>query len=147
MIIEGEDGKTHINIYSKGKTELGRLLSNFAYSPFECEEGKFYSIEGYWYWLGTRDEVLKTLSGYQAKKYGQSLNRIYEVEQFEDKIRIAMVLKVNSNPKLFDLLLDSDLPFTHYYVFNGYRRDAGYEWIVQYWELIRKKIKDLSDND
>jgi len=145
MIIEGEDGKTHINIYSKGKTELGRLLSNFAYSPFECEEGKFYSIEGYWYWLGTRDEVLKTLSGYQAKKYGQSLNRIYKVKDFEDKIRIAMVLKVNSNPKLFDLLLDSDLPFTHYYVFNGYRKDAGHEWIVQYWELIRKRIKDLSN--
>jgi hypothetical protein len=26
-----QDGTTHINIYSKGKTELGRFLTNFAY--------------------------------------------------------------------------------------------------------------------
>jgi len=30
-MIEGIDGETHINIYSKGKTEIGRWLSNFSY--------------------------------------------------------------------------------------------------------------------
>lgn len=29
------DGIDHINVYSKGKTELGKLLSNFARTPFE----------------------------------------------------------------------------------------------------------------
>jgi len=34
MINPEEDGITHINIYSKGKTDLGRMLSNFAKLPF-----------------------------------------------------------------------------------------------------------------
>ena len=29
-----DDGVTHINIYSKGQTELGGLLSNFSRTPF-----------------------------------------------------------------------------------------------------------------
>lgn len=40
------DGIDHINIYSKGKTTLGRMLSNFACTPFtHPEDGKFASIE------------------------------------------------------------------------------------------------------
>jgi hypothetical protein len=51
MWIPEEDGVTHINIYSKGKTELGRWLTNFSYSPFNHPEyGKFLSMEGFWYW-------------------------------------------------------------------------------------------------
>lgn len=49
-----EDGVTHINIYSKGKTELGRWLTNFSYSPFNHPEyGKFLSMEGFWCWVST----------------------------------------------------------------------------------------------
>lgn len=33
MINPLEDGITHINVYSKGATELGRLLTNFAHTP------------------------------------------------------------------------------------------------------------------
>jgi len=52
MIIEGVDGVTHVNIYSKAKTELGRWLSNFAYAPIRITgHGRFASIEAYWYWL------------------------------------------------------------------------------------------------
>jgi len=62
-----DDGLSHINIYSKGMTELGRLLSNFANTPVNTpQDGKFTSIEGYWYWLlGKNDnrEVLRTLHG------------------------------------------------------------------------------------
>lgn len=29
------DGITHINLYSKSRTVLGRQLSNFAHSPFK----------------------------------------------------------------------------------------------------------------
>jgi hypothetical protein len=32
------DGVDHINVYSKGKTELGRMLSNFYPSPFTLRE-------------------------------------------------------------------------------------------------------------
>ena len=30
-----KDGIDHINIYSKGKTELGKYLSNFTYAPIK----------------------------------------------------------------------------------------------------------------
>jgi hypothetical protein len=46
-----QDGINHINIYSKGKTELGRLLTNFARTPIETPFGHFESGEGYWFWL------------------------------------------------------------------------------------------------
>lgn len=54
------DGVDHINIYSKGKTTLGRCLSNFAnlgvdFALGDLEEfadyGKFATLEGLWYYL------------------------------------------------------------------------------------------------
>lgn len=46
MINPEEDGITHINIYSKGKTDLGRMLSNFAKFPIETVDGrKLHEIE------------------------------------------------------------------------------------------------------
>ena len=47
------DGINHINIYSKGKTEVGRILSNFntPFFKYETPHGKFRSLEGYYHWL------------------------------------------------------------------------------------------------
>ena len=47
--LPAEDGITHVNVYSRGLTTLGRWLSNFAHCPIETEDGPFASIEGYWY--------------------------------------------------------------------------------------------------
>lgn len=63
-----EDGVTHINIYSKGKTELGRMLSNFTSFPIELDGQRFNSIEGVWFYFATTEAApernkLKTLSG------------------------------------------------------------------------------------
>lgn len=46
-----KDGIDHINVYSKGKTALGRFLSNFAQVDLETKNGNFSSVEAYWYWL------------------------------------------------------------------------------------------------
>lgn len=49
-----DEGVTHINIYSKAKTELGLLSTNFARTPIDHPEfGHFESLEGLWYWLAT----------------------------------------------------------------------------------------------
>ena len=46
------DGIDHINIYSKGYTKLGRLLSNFTKSEFTHPiYGHFMSVEGFWYYI------------------------------------------------------------------------------------------------
>lgn len=67
-----DDGITHINVYSKGKTELGRLLSNFSHTPFYGNDILFNSVEGWWQWFTTGKEYdyLKYLYGFKAKKRG-----------------------------------------------------------------------------
>ena len=132
------DGVDHINIYSKGKTMLGRKLSNFCYMPFICEDGWFASIEAYWFWLGTHNEDLRPMYGFQAKKFGGSLPKTVEDELFQNKIKKAMRIKAQI---LKNDLLASDLPFKHYYMYGDKVVDAGFEWIVDEWESIRDRLK------
>lgn len=134
-----DDGVTHINIYSKGKTELGRWLTNFADSPFyHPEYGYFRTMEGFWYWLktGMQYDQLREVYGFQAKELGRKWPAV-EVERFEDKIKNAIRIKLLSHPHMLNKLIDSTLPLTHYYVYGGKLVPAGYEWITEYIENIR----------
>lgn len=144
--IPAKDGITHINIFSRGQTKLGQLLSNFAHTPIEIPElGRFESLEGLWYYLLTENEELRKLYGFKAKQLGKGLSRVPRINQSDDlfrsQIKKAMRIKVNTYPEIKSMLKSSDLPFTHYYVFNGIKKDAGFSWIVQEWELIRKELK------
>jgi len=143
------DGIDHINIYYKGKTSLGKLLSNLAHTPIEIpEDGIFQSVEGYWFWLGTskripRRESLRDLYGTDARKTGKILcDRNYmPTEKFHKKIYIAFAIKVASNKTLHNLLYKSTLPFTHYYVYGNNKIDAGFEWQIECWNKIRQYLK------
>ena len=141
MIIEGEDGVTHINIYSKAKTELGRWLSNFTKVRLELEEGTFQSIEGYWYYLTTKDERFKNLYGWEAKKLGKESVDTMNISDydFREKIKKALDVKLRLRYKL---LGNSELPFCHYYDYKGNKVDAGYEWIVDHIERRRRDVKE-----
>ncbi len=46
-----EDGINHINIYSRGKTRLGRELSNFQGCGINMPYGRFNTIEGLYHYL------------------------------------------------------------------------------------------------
>lgn len=140
-----EDGVTHINVYSKARTELGRLMSNFTYSPFvHPQHGNFDSIEGYWYWLSTGADRLRKLSGYKAKKLGRELRgadwspKEDLFTNFQECIKTAITEKIITNDRLRELLADSTLPFVHYYVM--YERVLPQEsdsWIMEHWEDLR----------
>jgi len=139
------DGTDHINIYSKGQTELGRFLSNFSHSPIMTEDGLFQSVEGYWYWIGLRHEGLRHLSGFQAKQFGKELRVhttpfILSEEDFKLKIEKACRIKIQGNPVMLSLFTKTSLPFKHYYVMNGRVVDAGYEWILEMWNRIRLNL-------
>lgn len=144
MIIDGEDGVTHINIYSKAKTNLGRWLSNFTHAPINTEHGWFHSIEGYWYWLPTANDRLMNLSGHEAKKLGKESEVIIKIdsELFIKKIKRALDLKLKSNNLALSEFALSTLPFCHYYEYGGKRVDAGYDWIVEHFEDRRKLMKE-----
>lgn len=139
------DGITHINVYSGGKTELGRWLSNFTKAPFQLvTDGSFDSVEGYWYWLQLSGvegrEGLRKLSGISAKKLGQKLREGVEVtydDEFKTKIKTAIAMKILTYPNMFDKFIESTLPFTHYYDFGGRIVEAGHQWQVDFLDRLR----------
>ena len=141
------DGVDHINIYSRGKTELGRLLSNFAYSIFEHPRfGKFYSVEAYWYYLKTGCQYYHELSrlyGAKAKATGKK----YEVvgcPDFDFEIELALWCKVMQNPHVKEQLKASTLALTHYYYYgspeNPAIRRVKDEKLQMVFEKIRKYL-------
>lgn len=140
-----KDGIDHINIYSKAATELGRFLSNFAYSPIEVGvDGKFSSIEGYWYWLLTGDERLRSKYGYQAKQLGREvLAGMQELPMtrsltFQHKIEEALHVKMQSHPRWLQALRQCTLPLTHYYVYGGKTVvPKDWRWTVEFLDSMR----------
>jgi hypothetical protein len=143
VILPVTDGIDHINIYSKGKTPLGRWLSNFSYSPIIIpDHGDFISIEGYWYWLGCEEDSLRYLYGFNAKKVGSAIEKTIERDNFKDLIRRAIDIKLKSNKSMLHLLYKSTLPLCHYYVFGDKTKDAGCEWVVEHIDNRRKLLKE-----
>lgn len=138
------DGISHINIYSKGNTEIGRLLTNMAFVKVKIPEvGQFECLEGYWYWLKvqhfykiknkTKEEFenvakdLFSMNGFKAKKYGRGLIKELELtdddtkiipDDFKEKIKLAIQYKIKQNKVLLNLLANSVLPFHHYYYYG-----------------------------
>ena len=145
-----KDGIDHINTYSQGRTELGRLMSNFAYTPFTFEPyGDFVGGEGfYFYYLtGCQHEEFKTLVGAKAKAYADNFtaDRIDGFglsDEMLDVITNMMVIKTAATPRLMELLKESTLPFCHYYYKWGriYQFD-GHDWFSAAWEDIRTALK------
>lgn len=153
MILDPEkDGITHINVYSKGNTPLGKFLSNFTPIPIVTkEDGEFMSVEGYWYWLlceptSSRDQLRK-LYGFQAKSLGRALSinknwPIDENEEFKNKILYAIRYKI-MNSTFLDEFKNSALPFEHYYVFSGKVLETNRgRWMLEFLESFRASLKD-----
>ncbi len=132
LINPADDGTTHINIYSRGRTELGCALSNFAHISFQHPTfGRFASMEGYWYWVATgmHDEQLRLMWGFGAKSYGCRLTRVkLDVFEFQQFIIQGLICKVVQNPALCAMLIDSTLPFRHYFVYG--KGEAGVRQMV-----------------
>ena len=147
-IDHNQDGISHINVYSKGRTELGRLLSNFANTPFmHPAHGKFASVEGYWYWLSCKEDTLKELYGYKAKKVGRELGGEDWLDDaaFRMNVCTAITCKLEQNPYISKMLAETDLPLVHYYLFgNNYNPKVIVPsqglWIINHIESIRADL-------
>ena len=143
-----DEGVTHINIYSKSELELGKLLSNFAKTPFTHPVyGEFASIEAFWYWLSTgkQHDGLKKLYGYKAKVEGRTFERI-TVDNFQTELTFALQCKLDQNPYIGELLSKTTLPIVHYYYYGTIEEPRvvvpiGNEWITEWWETKRKELQ------
>ncbi len=118
-----EDGTTHVNVYSRGKTELGQMLSNFAHVRFHHPTlGYFSSVEAFWYYVSTgcKHEYLRRLFGNFAKTSGKKLPMVpMDEAEFRKLICEAITCKIEQTPELLDSLLTNTLPLKHYYVFGA----------------------------
>ena len=145
------DGIDHINIYSKGETQLGRQLSNFANLAVKTVDGNFASLEGYWYWLSVDEKhpdraSLRLAAGWEAKSKGREMRGqdwgMGDQGVFRLRIMHAMLGKLVLHPTLYAQFKESTLPFRHYYVYGTkVIEPASGQWIVDTWEFARKMVK------
>lgn len=138
-----DDGTTHCNIWTKGRTSLGRKLSNLSRYGFLHEDhGWFECLEGYWYWLATgcRHEQFKQMHGFDAKSVGSKMERV-EMPDFQERFKEGMRLRLEQNADIRNELLNSTLPFEHYYVYgDNVVRDvkARHQWQLDFYDAYRK---------
>lgn len=142
------DGVTHINIYSKASTKLGKMLSNFYPCNIVLENKTFGSLEAYWYWLSTgrQHDSLISLSGFEAKKQGRQFPKVH-IDDFENLIKTATEQKLLQNPDIKKEFLDSKLAFEHYY--RIIQKDGSYfskfatkyYWQVNHFTSLREAMQ------
>lgn len=155
MFVPLNDGVDHINIYTKGKTLLGRRLTNLSDDPVTVEGyGTFQCLEGFWYYYltGCIYPELKTMNGFQAKKFGKGIrdDRIDKdglTNEQKEILKEAIRSKLRQNKDLLRLLIQSDLPLAHYYFYGKEDNPKvhyldQYDWIVEEIERIRKVCKE-----
>lgn len=145
------DGINHINIYSKGKTELGKFLSHFHGHYIETEDGGFECLEGYWYWLYFRDDVFQIMDGLAAKLHAHELGKRrfrgdISPEEHMAKILRATTIKLDTAPaEIRTQLINNKLPFIHAYNRSGaYSFQSSMDVIIQHilkWRLTNWKSK------
>jgi hypothetical protein len=147
-----EEGITHINIYSKSNSTIGRVLSNWIPCTIETSIGEFRSIEGLIYYLGSFVEQLRGMVGYDAKKFGEKCDRGIRLP--EDIFRRIIIEGMESklehiNRNILKEFINSDLPLTHYYCYDGKVVEIPkWQWQVEEWEKIRKRLRnDLSQDE
>lgn len=153
-----EDGVTHINLYSKGNTELGRQMTNFYLSPFDHPTfGRFASVEAAWHWLltGCKHDVLRDAYGLNAKKRARcfvedKVNVNRELTSLEKKILCDFIkCKIDQNKKIKNNLISSTLPLAHYYYFGKIDNCKvvelpQYDWMIKYIESYRLWLQHIT---
>ncbi len=135
------DGVDHINVYSKGVTELGKMLTNFSKHRFMVHGYEFDSLEAWWYWELLREAgvidrwnngelapdassdllMLRWTYGTNAKRIGTKLVAGYIGQrgapsaEFRKRYAEAAAVRLQTDLRLIRLLRESKLPLVHYY--------------------------------
>ncbi len=129
-----DDGITHINTWTKGKTVLGRQLSNLATLGFmHPKHGYFRCMEAAWYFFSTggTDNSYKELTGFEAKKKGRNSNRVY-ADNFQDLIKECHRLRIEQNPILKTQFLRNKLPLAHYFCYGEKLIQDKHQWQTEF---------------
>ena len=140
-----QDGVTHVNVYSRGATSLGRALSNIA----ECNidhpfYGHFRSLEGLWFFMrtGHKNDDFRIMKGMNARTVGKDMEMVH-FPMFNKMFKLGMLEKLDRNPHLQKQLVENELPLQHYYVYGKKVLPQNHhQWQLDYWMLLRSSLKN-----
>lgn len=156
MINPTLDGVEHINIYSRGHTELGRMLSNLYDRDFIVDGyGSFRSMEGFWhyYLTGCQFDEFRLASGHGSKRIGKTVKEFridtrgnMELEH-QEVILSAIRCKLRQHRDIRILLAESTLPFEHYYYYGQPDKatvinQPQYGWMLAEFDRLRKLLQE-----
>jgi predicted NAD-dependent protein-ADP-ribosyltransferase YbiA (DUF1768 family) len=159
--VPNTDGVNHINVYSKSRSRLGRLLSNFAHTPITLDGDKFESIESWWYWkkmvkinesqlfpVFTEQHLfdIKGKVGKEAKDYFRSLfeDESYMFNPLKEELLEAYKQKLTEHPEIKEMLLGNKLPIAHYYMMFDKQISADSSlWTAKLWEEAAEWARNL----
>jgi hypothetical protein len=145
-----EDGKTHINVYSRGATSLGRALSNLSECNIEHPYfGHFRTLEGLWFYMktGFKDNNFRIIKGVAARELGKKLPTAHYA-LFSKMFKLGMLEKLEKNPALQRDLLANELPLAHYYLYGKkIMMQDRHQWQLDYWMLLRTALKNTGSLD
>ncbi|QTH80288.1 hypothetical protein PA10_00088 [Pseudomonas phage pPa_SNUABM_DT01] len=145
-----EDGKTHINVYSRGATAFGRSLSNLADCNIEHPYfGHFRTLEGLWFWMktGQKDDSFRIIKGLAARDLGKSMESSH-YPLFSKMFKLGMLEKLERSPQLQRELVENELPLAHYYVYGKKQiMQDRHQWQLDFWLLLRAALKTTGNLD
>lgn len=120
-------GAEPLNVYSRSQEQIGRLLSNFAHTPFELDGIRYGSVEAFYQSLKLPEAQrasVRDLWGYKAKEVGRGLHPTHttyngtEIElgskAHHDLVKRAITAKIEQTPNLKEgLLATGERPIVH----------------------------------
>lgn len=96
--------------------------------------------------------ILQGSNGLYVKRAGRKILKALETEKdhsdwFKKTMKDLFRRKVEVNPALRKALVESELPFAHYYYYGKEDNPKvipcpHLDWVVEAWEAIRKELRD-----
>lgn len=156
MLKVEDDGVTHINVYTRGATSLGRDLSNLADIPVNHPiHGQFRTMEGLWFYLttGATNEMFRVMNGWDARRLGKSMEKVWS-NDFNTMVKIGLTAKILQNRELTLKLMTehTDLNFYHYYYYGKAPNvklvvPKGHDWQMKHLGRIRRMLMNTGRAD
>lgn len=152
MLSVDQDGISHINIYSRGKTKLGKQLTNMYHFKFIYDNVEFISVEQAWHFYKfckypeLANKILKLDSSFKCLDFAKA-NKQNDIDtqsvMFKELMKDVIRTRLECDEPLMNLLRNSWLPFEHYYAYSSKIHDQRhkYEWLINIFEDFRTELQ------
>jgi hypothetical protein len=155
MIDPTQDGKTHINIWAKGATFIGKFLAPRTLCELSMPEGRFLCVSAYWYSLISKeDSRLSHVNGWETELLATQLSPLPKKQQLpatelQAKIKKALDQKLKWSEYWMGEFTESTLPFLQYHLDaegNVVDESKKYRWLLSHLEARRTLLQQRRDD-